>query len=214
MRLSNTAGCSDEWFAPYPGTDGAIALAMAHTILNNNLYDADFMETWTNVSVEELCAHLKENTPAWAESVSGVPAADIARVATEFAKAAPTCTTMCNRGSSAHLNGYYNDRAIGLLNAIVGNVGKKGGWCWSPWSGVDPDFKTPAMPAAAKTWSILEDPPEYPLANVWNRMRVGEIVYLYLLQDRARLQMYMTYNLDSPLTWPEEDLTKQVMCDE
>lgn len=214
VRLSNTAGCSDEWFAPYPGTDGAIALAMAHTILRDNLHDVEFMETWTNVSVEELREHLKDNTPEWAESVSGVSAVDIARIATEFAKAAPTCTTMCNRGSSAHLNGYYNDRAIGLLNALVGNVGKKGGWCWSPWGGVDPEFKTPAMPPSAKTWSVLEDPPEYPLANVWRRMRVGEIVYLYLLQDRARLQMYMTYNLDSPLTWPEEDLTKKVMCDE
>ena len=214
VRLSNTAGRSDEWFAPYPGTDGAIALAMAHAILREDLHDADFVETWTNVSVQELRDHLSTHTPAWAENVSGVPAAEITRIAVEFAKAAPACTTMCNRGSSAHLNGYYNDRAIGLLNALVGNVGKKGGWCWTPWSGVDPDFKPPAGPPSAKTWSILEDPPEYPLANVWNRMRVGEIVYLYLLQDRARLQMYMTYNLDSPLTWPEEDLTKQVMCDE
>jgi anaerobic selenocysteine-containing dehydrogenase len=45
-------------------------------------------------------------------------------------------------------------------------------------------------------------------------MRVGELVYLYLLQGRARLQAYMTYNLDSPLTWPEESLTRQVLCDE
>lgn len=214
VRLSNTAGCSDEWFAPFPGTDGAIALAMGHTILTENLHNADFAETWINVSVDELRDHMKQYTPQWAAEVSGVPAEDIQRIAREFAAAAPACTTMCNRGSSAHLNGYYNDRAINLLNALVGSVGKKGGWCWSPWSGVDPDFKPPAGPPSAKTWSVLEDPPEYPLANVWNRMRVGEIVYLYLLQDRARLQMYMTYNLDSPLTWPEESLTQQVMCDE
>ena len=37
---------------------------------------------------------------------------------------------------------------------------------------------------------MLEDPPEYPLANVWRRMRVGELVYLYLLQGRAKLQAY------------------------
>ena len=121
---------------------------------------------------------------------------------------------MCNRGSSAHLNGFYNDRAINLLNAIVGSVGKKGGWCWSPWGGLDPIVKTPAMPSSAKTWSVLEDPPEYPLANVWRRMRVGEVVYLYLLQGRAKLQAYMTYNLDSPLTWPEESLTQEVLTNE
>ncbi len=70
------------------------------------------------------------------------------------------------------------------------------------------------MPPGAKTWSVLEDPPEYPLANVWRRMRVGEVIYLYLLQGRAKLQAYMTYNLDSPLTWPEESLTQQVLTDE
>ncbi|MCH2202017.1 MAG: molybdopterin-dependent oxidoreductase [Fuerstiella sp.] len=214
VRLSNTAGGSDEWFAPFPGTDGAIALAMCHVILDENLYDADFIDGWTNVTVDELRAHVRSCTPKWAEQISGVAAKDIRRIAIEFAQARPACTTMCNRGSSAHINGFYNDRAINLLNAIVGSVGRKGGWCWSPWSGLDPLVKTPPMPPGAKTWSVLEDPPEYPLANVWRRMRVGEVIYLYLLQGRAKLQAYMTYNLDSPLTWPEESLTQQVLTDE
>ena len=214
VRLSNTAGASDEWFAPFPGTDGAGALAMANTILKKNLQDDDFINNWTTVTVDELKEHLRNNTPAWAEKISGISAADIERIAIEFAKAAPAATTMCNRGSSAHLNGFYNDRAIQLLNAIVGSVGKKGGWCWSPWGGLDPQVKTPAGPPTPKTWSVLEDPPEYPLANVWRRMRVGEIIYLYLLQERAKLQAYMTYNLDSPLTWPEEGLTKEVLTNE
>ena len=214
VRLSNTAGGSDEWFAPFPGTDGAIALAMCHAIVAENLHDAEFITSWTNVTVDELRAHLQPYTPQWAETISGMLAADIRRIAIEFAKAAPACTTMCNRGSSAHINGFYNDRAIQLLNAVVGSVGKKGGWCWSPWGGLDPIVKTPPMPPGAKTWSVLEDPPEYPLANVWRRMRVGEVIYLYLLQGRAKLQAYMTYNLDSPLTWPEESLTQQVLTDE
>jgi len=214
VRLSNTAGGSDEWFAPFPGTDGAIALAMGHTIMAAGLHDADFIDRWTTVTVDELKEHFRPYTPEWAEDVSGVPAADIRRIAAEFAKAAPAATTMCNRGSSAHINGYYNDRAINLLNAIVGSVGKKGGWCWSLWGGLDPVVKTPPMPPGAKTWSVLEDPPEYPLANVWRRMRVGEVIYLYLLQGRAKLQTYMTYNLDSPLTWPEESLTQLVLTDE
>ncbi len=214
VRLSNTAGNSDEWFSPFPGTDGAIALAMSHWIIQRNKHDADFINQWTNVTVDELKTHLKQYTPEWAEKVSGIPAADIKRIAIEFADSAPAATTMCNRGSSAHLNGFYNDRAVQMLNAVVGSVGKRGGWCWSPWGGLDPNFKPPAGPPSAKTWSVLEDPPEYPLANVWRRMRVGEIVYLYLLQGRAKLQAYMTYNLDAPLTWPEESLTKDVMTNE
>ena len=214
VRLSNTAGASDEWFAPFPGTDGAVALAMCQTILEEGVYDESFINSWTTSSIDELKSHLKDSTPEWAEAISGIPAADIKRIALEFAAAAPAATTMCNRGSSAHLNGFYNDRAIGLLNGLVGSVGKKGGWCWSPWGGLDPIVKTPAMPPSAKTWSVLEDPPEYPLANVWRRMRVGEIIYLYLLQERTKIDAYMTYNLDAPMTWPEESLTKDVMCDE
>ncbi len=214
VRLSNTAGSSDEWFSPFPGTDGAVALAMSQAILEAGAHDANFIERWTNCSVAELQDHLQSNTPEWAAEISGLKAVDIRRIALEFAAAAPAATTMCNRGSSAHLNGFYNDRAIQLLNAVVGSVGKKGGWCWSPWGGLDPVVKTPEMPPGAKTWSLLEDPPEYPLANVWRRMRVGEIIYLYLLQQRAKLQVYMTYNLDSPLTWPEESLTKDVLANE
>ena len=214
VRLSNTAGASDEWFAPFPGTDGAVALAMSNAILTAGAHDEAFLNNWTTSSVDELKEHLKDNTPEWAEKISGVPAADIRRIALEFAAAAPAATTMCNRGSSAHLNGFYNDRAIQLLNAIVGSVGKKGGWCWSPWGGLDPVVKTPPMPSGAKTWSVLEDPPEFPLANVWRRMRVGEIIYLYLQQGRGDIDCYMTYNLDSPLTWPEESLTKDVLSNE
>lgn len=214
VRLSNTAGASDEWFAPFPGTDGAVALAMSHAILSAGKHDADFLNNWTTCSVDELKSHLDGHTPEWAEKISGIPAADIRRIALEFADAAPAATTMCNRGSSAHLNGFYNDRAIQMLNAVVGSVGKKGGWCWSPWGGLDPNVKTPKLPPSPKTWSVLEDPPEFPLANVWRRMRVGEIIYLYLQQGRAKLDAYMTYNLDSPLTWPEESLTKEVLCDE
>ncbi|MCA8953913.1 MAG: molybdopterin-dependent oxidoreductase [Planctomycetes bacterium] len=215
VRMSNTAGNSDEFYMPSPGTDGAVALAMAHTIVAEELYDAEFFRDWANCTIDELKQQLREFTPEWAERVSTVPAATIARIAREFAAAAPRATTMCNRGSSAHLNGYYNDRAIGLLNVLVGSVGKLGGWCWMFTGGIDGKrFKAPASAPKSKTPSLLADPPEVALANVWNSMKVGEIVYLYLQQERARIQVYMTYNLDSPLTWPEMDVTHNVLLDE
>jgi thiosulfate reductase / polysulfide reductase chain A len=215
VRMSNTAGNSDEFFMPAPGTDGAVALAMAHVILKEKLYNQTFFQEWANCSTEELWEQMKGYTPKWAEKLSTVPAADITRIAREFAAAAPRATTMCNRGSSAHHNGYWNDRAIGLLNVLVGSVGEPGGWCWMYTGGYDKRFVT--LPKAApkpKTPSLLADPPEFVLANRWNTMRVGEIVYWYLKQERARLQLYMSYNLDSPLTWPETDVTKNVLLDE
>jgi thiosulfate reductase/polysulfide reductase chain A len=76
-------------------------------------------------------AHLAPFTPEWAEGLSGVPAADIARIAREFAAAAPACTTLSNRGSAKHYNGVQADRAIRLLDVLVGNVGRPGGFCLS-----------------------------------------------------------------------------------
>lgn len=215
VRMSNTAGCSDEFFMPLPGTDGAVALAMAHAIIKEGKADRDFFADWANVTLDELAEQLAEYTPEWAEKVSTVPAKDIRRIALEFAAAAPACTTLCNRGSSAHHNGYWNDRAIALLNLLVGSVGKKGGWNWMFTGGTDKDrFPAPPAPAAPKVLSILADPPEFILANRWNAMKVGEIAYWYLQTGRAKIQVYMTYNLDSPLTWPEMDVTDNVMLDE
>ena len=215
VRMSNTAGNSDEFYMPAPGTDGGIALAMAHTIISEKLYDAEFFNDWANVAIEELWEQIKQYTPEWAEQLSTVPAETIRRIAREFAAAAPAATTMCNRGSSAHINGYTNDRCIILLNVLVGSIGKKGGLCWMWTGGYDKKrFKEPKMPPKPKVKSLLADPPEFVLSNVWNGMKVGEIVYHYLQQERAKIQLYMTYNLDSPMTWPEMNVTRNVLLDE
>ena len=215
VRMSNTAGNSDEFHMPAPGTDGAVALAMAHTLVAEDLVDRAFFERWANCSLEALAEQLAGYTPEWAEEVSTIEAGVIRRIAREFAAAAPRATTMCNRGSSAHVNGYFNDRAIGLLNVLVGSVGKPGGWCWMWTGGYDSKrFPPPNQAPKTKARSILADPPEFILANTWNTMRVGEIVYWYLAQERARIQVYMSYNLDSPITWPEMDVTRNVLLDE
>ena len=91
VRLSNTAGRSDEWFAPFPGTEGAVALGMAHAIMKAGQFDRDFLTNWTNLSIEKLIEFLGPYTPAWAAKVSGLSAEDIERVALEFAMCRPRC---------------------------------------------------------------------------------------------------------------------------
>ncbi len=215
VRMSNTAGNSDEFLMPFPGTDGAVALAMAHTMVAEGEYDAEFFGAWANCTIDELREHLATFTPEWAAARSGIDAATIRRIALEFAAARPRCTTLCNRGSSAHVNGFHNDRAIMLLNVLAGSIGKPGGLCWMYTGEIDTRrFPTPPQPPAPKATSVLADPPEFVLANAWNAMKVGEIVYHYLAADRAKIAVYMSYNLDSPLTWPEMDVTKNVLLDE
>ena len=114
-----------------PASDGAIALAMAHVIVAEGLADEGFWRRWANLPFEDLPELLAPYTPAFAEAESGVPAQDIRRLAIEFAEAAPACCTLSNRGSAKHYNGVQADRAIRMLDVLVGNVGKPGGFCLS-----------------------------------------------------------------------------------
>jgi len=131
VRPSATASVSDEFFAVKPASDGAIALAMAHVIVAEGLADQAFWKRWANMPFEDLPGMLAPYTPEFAEAESGVPAMDIRRLAIEFASAAPACCTMSNRGSAKHYNGVQADRAIRMLDVLVGNVGRPGGYCLS-----------------------------------------------------------------------------------
>ena len=217
VRMSNTAGRSDEWFQPNPGTEGAIALAMAHVILRENLHDRAFIADFVQPGEAELRAWLNSCTPAWAHAQSGVAAADIERIAIEFAKARPAVAAFTNRGTGAHYNGFNNERAVVMLNALVGAVGKPGGYCYGLDEKLAPAKYPAPQPEPPKVTirTDLEDPPEWPLANRWQKMKVGQVVYDYLKQGRAKLDVYLSYTIVSPMTWPEGRATAvEVLRDE
>jgi len=128
VRLSHTAGNSDEWFPIRPGTDGVVALAMANVIVNDNLHDKDFIQRWTNIPPSALAQYLSQYTPEMAQKISGVHASDIERIAKEFAKNMPA-VAISGRGVNGHFNGVYNERCILLLNTTVGSIDIPGGHC-------------------------------------------------------------------------------------
>ena len=217
-RLSNTAAVSDEWFCIKPGTDGLVALAMSQVICSERLWNKDWFDTWSNYSADDYARHVEQYPPELAEAESGIPAFEIRRIAREFARAAPRCTTICNRGSQAHWNGFYNDRAITVLNALVGNMGAQGGWCWHPQSAWDKaQFPEPEpVPPKPKVRSVIADAKDWPLANAWagKAMKVGEIVYLWIKEGRQKISTLMTYNTDQAWAWPEMGLVQEVLRDE
>jgi thiosulfate reductase/polysulfide reductase chain A len=217
VRLSNTAGRSDEWHQPFPGTEGAVALAMAHVMIRENEIDHAFIAKFVQPGLETMRTWLATCTPAWAATLSGIAAADIERLALEFACARPGVAAFTNRGTGAHFNGFNAERAVVMLNALAGSVAQPGGYCY----GLDEKLSVSRypqplpMPPAVKIRTDLEDPPEWPLANRWQKMKVGQIVYDFLRQGRAKLDVYLTYTLGSPMTWPEgRSTTVEVLLDE
>ena len=146
VRTSQTAGKSDEWFPIVPGTDGMAALAIAHVIANNGLWNQDFIEQRTNTSASRLLRHLSPYTPKKAEGITGVKGEALERVAMEFAASKPGFA-MAGGGALKHVNGTSTKKAILLLNAVLGNLDVPGGYCFPQGYTFDPpDPKPPRFP--------------------------------------------------------------------
>jgi len=114
-----------------PGTDGALALALINVIIEEKLYDADFILKWT-LGFGELVRHMRPYTPEWAETITWIPAGDIRRLARRFAttRGAAIYQGTCTQDQQA--NGTQTNRAIAILQTIVGGINVPGGWVLSP----------------------------------------------------------------------------------
>jgi anaerobic selenocysteine-containing dehydrogenase len=114
-----------------PGTDGALALAMMNVIINENLLDKDYLDKWT-IGFDKLVPHVQNYTPEWAERITWIPAEDIRKLARMFAttKGAAIYQGTCTQDQQA--NGTQTDRAISILQTIVGGINVPGGWVLSP----------------------------------------------------------------------------------
>lgn len=123
--MSDTAAKAHEWVSLRPSTDGALALAMAHVIVRDKLYDKEFVASWT-VGFDDYAAYLQDKTPAWAEKITSVKAATIERLARELATNKPALVDSWS-GPGQHSNGVNGGRAIALLNALVGSWDVPGG---------------------------------------------------------------------------------------
>ena len=181
IRLSNTASRADYWMATYPGTEAAVMLAMARIILQEKLYNEEFLRNWVNwqdwlqtehpgseltleTAVEKLIEHYKEFTPEFAEKESGVSAETIIEVARRIGRAGSRFACMNWRSaSSGNLGGWQVARCLQFLNVLTGSIGTPGGTLPNSWNKFHPTFCS--KPPAQKFWNELHFPKEYPLSH-------------------------------------------------
>jgi anaerobic selenocysteine-containing dehydrogenase len=125
-RRSPMAAHADIHLQPKPGTDGALALAMAHVIVEENLYDREFVETYTH-GFGEYRDYLREFSPAHAEAITGVPAQKIEDAARLYATSKPAALMPGSSPIVHHTNGLQTNRAIFCLMGLTGNYDVRGG---------------------------------------------------------------------------------------
>jgi thiosulfate reductase/polysulfide reductase chain A len=121
-RFTKTASKATEWLPIKPGTDLAFHLALLNVIVTNNLYNAEFVERNT-IGFEELARSIGRYTPEWAAAITGIDAATIDRIARDFAAAGRDAMAHPGWRTSNFVNSFQAERAIAVLNALVGNWG-------------------------------------------------------------------------------------------
>ncbi len=171
-----TAAAADIHLQLYPGTDGALAFAMLHAIRAAGRIDRTFLAT-RSLGWEEVDAQLDACTPAWGEAVTGVPASLIEEAALLYA-AGPSLLWM-GQGFQRQTFGGNAMRAVGLLPAATGNIGRYGaGFLYlNGWDtrGVNPDYlaaahlnRTPAPSISHMDLASRLESPETKALVTWN----------------------------------------------
>ncbi|MBW7982375.1 dimethylsulfoxide reductase subunit A [Enterobacillus tribolii] len=144
-RYTDTgAGREDEWVPIRPGTDAALASALAYVMITENLVDQPFLDKYC-VGYDEKTmpagapanGHYKAyilgqgndgiaKTPAWAAKITGIPEAKIIQLGREIGSTKPAYISQ-GWGPQRHSNGETVSRAIAMLAILTGNVGIHGG---------------------------------------------------------------------------------------
>jgi formate dehydrogenase major subunit len=113
------------WLRPRPGTDIAWINAMVHVILEEGLWDKEYVENRTE-GFQALRASVAEYSPERSEQVTGIPADDLRRAARRYAQA-PKAMILYAMGITQHTTGTDNVKALANLAMLCGNVGIEGG---------------------------------------------------------------------------------------
>ncbi len=149
-RFSTAAGHSKYWLPIKPGTDMALLLAWMNVIINEGIYDKEYVERYT-YGFDMLKDHVQKYTPEWASAITTLSAADIRKTAREMAAASPKVIVHPGRHTAWYGDDTQRTRAIAILNAILGSYGRVGGF-YFPERVKPPHYPHPPLPKPKWSW--------------------------------------------------------------
>jgi len=225
-RLSNTASKADYWLSSWPGSEAAILLAMCNILLQENLFDREFVRKWVNweeylreehpdepQTLPSFISILKQSysqyTPQFAAKEAGVDPQVLVEVAHEIARSGSAFSAHVWRNAAAgNLGGWQVARALQFLSVLVGAVGTPGGTAPNAANKYIP--APPLMPPLSKVWNEMLLPKEYPLAF----FEMSFLLPHFLKEGRGKLAMYFTRVYNPVWTNPDGMSWIEMLTDE
>ena len=206
-RFSTAASKSKFWLPIKPSTDLALLLAWINVIINEELYDKNFVEKYT-YGFDELKAHVSKMTPEWAYGITTLEPALIRKTAHEMASAAPSVIVHPGRHVTWYGDDTQRERAIAILNGLLGSWGHRGGF-YFPEAKSLPAFPTPETPHPEWDWKDIHDE-KYPLAllPVSNALVEASIPEN---NPKHLIKSWLVAGTNLPLTLPDKDQTLKAM---
>jgi thiosulfate reductase/polysulfide reductase chain A len=162
-RFSVAASKAKYWLPIRPGTDLALLLAWMNVLVTEGRYDKAFVEKHGH-GFAKFVEEIKDRTPEWAARETGLDAESIRVTAREFASARPA--SLVHPGRRVVWNGddTQRSRAVALLNALLGNWGRKGG-LYRPAAMKIAPYPLPKPPASDKPFADNPNGEKYPFAD-------------------------------------------------
>jgi anaerobic selenocysteine-containing dehydrogenase len=129
-RMTQTGANADQWVPVKPGTEGVLALGLAHVIMTAKLRPANAGGR-AGALIDGWSSGLVSFAPEQVETITGVAAARLERLARELAELSPA-VVIIGGAPLAHSNGLFNALAVNALNSLLGSVDQPGGVFFTP----------------------------------------------------------------------------------
>ena len=151
-RFSTAAGKAKHWLPIKPATDLALLLAWIHVILDEELYDKDYVARYAT-GLDELKSAVATNTPEWAYPITTLAPEVIRETARLMARHAPATLVHPGRHATWYGDDTQRSRAVAILNALLGSWGRPGGF-YTPQAPHVPEVEHPPFPQPS--WQLCD----------------------------------------------------------
>ncbi|MBI2848746.1 MAG: molybdopterin-dependent oxidoreductase [Chloroflexi bacterium] len=192
---TEAAEAADLWLRIRPGSDPALALGMLNVIIEEGLFNEEFVRNWC-IGFDRVREHVQAFHPETAARITGLDAREVREAAYLFASNGPACFAPMRNGIAHKMNVTQTSLAHSIMLAITGNVDIPGGELFvKSFEGVlyesdlilDRRFRL-SPEIEAETWGYKEFPLYFEGCQgaahstvVWQAMREGKIGGMFVL---------------------------------